>query len=70
MSPIVKLGKSEAYSKSHAAFGWDHNIFNPLIQWAVLEWNGGESRRARVTATTPPTSSIRRRPRPMRAPSA
>ena len=36
----VKLGKSEAYSKKHAAFGWDHNIFNPLVQWAVLEWNG------------------------------
>jgi len=35
-----KLGKSEAYSKKHAAFGWDHNIFNPLVQWAVLEWNG------------------------------
>jgi hypothetical protein len=29
-----------AYSQRHAAFGWDHNIFNPLIQWAVLEWNG------------------------------
>jgi len=36
----VKMGKSEAYSKKHAAFGWDHNIFNPLVQWAVLEWNG------------------------------
>lgn len=31
---------TEAYSKKHAAFSWDHNIFNPLIQWAVLEWNG------------------------------
>lgn len=31
---------TEAYSKRHAAFSWDHNIFNPLIQWAVLEWNG------------------------------
>lgn len=29
-----------AYSKRHAAFAWDHNIFNPLVQWAVLEWNG------------------------------
>ena len=28
------------YSRRHAAFGWDHNIFNPLVQWAVLEWNG------------------------------
>lgn len=35
-----ELGKSAAYSQRHAAFGWDHNIFNPLIQWAVLEWNG------------------------------
>jgi len=31
---------AEAYSNNHAAFAWDHNIFNPLIQWAVLEWNG------------------------------
>ena len=35
-----KLGKTGAYSKRHAAFAWDHNIFNPLVQWAVLEWNG------------------------------
>jgi hypothetical protein len=34
------LGKAEAYSKKHAAFSWDHNIFNPIVQWAVLEWNG------------------------------
>ena len=34
------LGTTEAYSKRHAAFGWDHNIFNPLVRWAVLEWNG------------------------------
>jgi hypothetical protein len=34
------LGTAKAYSKRHAAFGWDHNIFNPLVQWAVLEWNG------------------------------
>jgi len=32
-----------AYSNRHAAFAWDHNIFNPLIQWAVLEWNGENS---------------------------
>lgn len=48
----AELGASEAYSKRHAAFGWDHNIFNPLIQWAVLEWNGenpeGESVRSDV----------------------
>ena len=24
----------------HVAFEWDHNIFNPLIQWAVLQWGG------------------------------
>ena len=35
-----KLGTSDAYSKRHAAFAWDHNIFNPIVQWAVLEWNG------------------------------
>lgn len=35
-----KMGKAEAYSKKHAAFSWDHNIFNPIVQWAVLEWNG------------------------------
>jgi hypothetical protein len=44
-----EMGKSVAFSKKHAAFGWDHNIFNPLVQWAVLEWNGehpeGESYR-------------------------
>jgi hypothetical protein len=44
-----EMGKSAAFSKKHAAFGWDHNIFNPLVQWAVLEWNGehpeGESYR-------------------------
>ncbi|HEY0160867.1 MAG TPA: hypothetical protein VGF28_26525 [Thermoanaerobaculia bacterium] len=35
-----ELGTSEVYSKRHAAFAWDHNIFNPLVRWAVLEWNG------------------------------
>lgn len=34
------IGSAEAYSNKHAAFAWDHNIFNPMIQWAVLEWNG------------------------------
>lgn len=33
-------GSENAYSNKHAAFAWDHNIFNPLVQWAVLEWNG------------------------------
>jgi hypothetical protein len=37
---VENLGTSEVYSNRHAAFAWDHNIFNPLIQWAVLEWNG------------------------------
>ena len=36
------LGSAEAYSKRHAAFGWDHNIFQPQVKWAVLEWNGEE----------------------------
>ena len=35
-----ELGAKTPYSSRHAAFGWDHNIFNPLVQWAVLEWNG------------------------------
>jgi len=35
-----------AYSNRHAAFAWDHNIFNPLIQWAVLEWNGENSEKS------------------------
>lgn len=35
-----ELGTSAVYSKHHAAFAWDHNIFNPVVQWAVLEWNG------------------------------
>jgi hypothetical protein len=46
------LGTSNTYSKRHAAFGWDHNIFQPQVQWAVLEWNGenpeGASRRMDV----------------------
>src|SRR4051812_41789710 len=34
------MGTDTAYSNRHAAFAWDHNIFSPIIQWAVLEWNG------------------------------
>lgn len=34
------MGTDTCYSNQHAAFGWDHNIFNPVIKWAVLEWNG------------------------------
>lgn len=37
------IGTDSAYSHHHAAFGWDHNIFNPLINWAVLEWNGSDA---------------------------
>ncbi|APR81794.1 Hypothetical protein A7982_07143 [Minicystis rosea] len=33
---------SSAYSRRHAAFLWDHNLFNPLIGWAVLEWEGDD----------------------------
>jgi hypothetical protein len=46
------LGTAGTYSDRHAAFGWDHNIFRPQVQWAVLEWNGqdpeGESVRTDV----------------------
>src|SRR5256885_2138825 len=35
-----QIGTAAAYSNRHAAFAWDHNLFNPLVQWAVLEWNG------------------------------
>jgi hypothetical protein len=48
----VLPGADKAYSNRHAAFSWDHNIFNPVVQWAVLEWNGenpdGESVREDV----------------------
>ena len=37
---VESLGDAQAYSNRHAAFAWDHNIFNPIVQWAVLEWNG------------------------------
>lgn len=40
IDPADEIGASTAYSNRHAAFAWDHNIFNPLVQWAVLEWNG------------------------------
>ncbi len=47
-----ELGSGQAYSQNHAAFPWDHNIFSPIVQWAVLEWNGenpqGESVRTDV----------------------
>lgn len=40
MSEAAATETPAAYSNRHAAFAWDHNIHNPLIQWAVLEWNG------------------------------
>jgi hypothetical protein len=55
------LGARNCYSSRHAAFGWDHNIFNPLIQWAVLEWNGenpeGESFRNDVAYFLDPATA-------------
>jgi len=46
------IGTDNVYSQRHAAFAWDHNIFNPVVKWAVLEWNGenpeGESVRTDV----------------------
>ena len=55
------LGTSAAYSNRHAAFAWDHNIFNPIVQWAVLEWNGenpeGESFRNDVAYFLDPESA-------------
>jgi len=35
--PQIALDRKGA---KHAAFPWDHNVFNPLVQWAVLEWRG------------------------------
>src|SRR3954469_9735077 len=36
-TPLVEEArKAGAYSRQHAAFPWDHNLFNPLIRWAVL----------------------------------
>jgi hypothetical protein len=56
-----QLATSTAYSLKHAAFGWDHNIFNPIVQWAVLEWNGenpeGESYRDDVAYFLDPESA-------------
>jgi hypothetical protein len=40
MSETEEGTAGECYSKRHAAFAWDHNIFNPVVKWAVLEWNG------------------------------
>jgi len=54
-------GSVHAYSNRHAAFAWDHNIFNPIVQWAVLEWNGedpiGESFRNDVAYFLDPESA-------------
>jgi hypothetical protein len=55
-----KEGATNVYSNRHAAFAWDHNIFNPLVQWAVLEWNGenpdGKSIRSDVAYFLDPES--------------
>jgi hypothetical protein len=57
----AELGEAQAYSNRHAAFAWDHNIFNPIVQWAVLEWNGenpdGVSVRSDVAYFLDPTSA-------------
>lgn len=31
---------SGAAPRRHLAFAWDHQIFSPLLRWAVLEWGG------------------------------
>lgn len=36
MEDYIQVNLKE--TSKHAAFEWDHNIFNPLIKWAVLEW--------------------------------
>ncbi|NJP11778.1 MAG: hypothetical protein HC866_21815 [Leptolyngbyaceae cyanobacterium RU_5_1] len=40
MSQYQDLLQSDLNAKQHAAFEWDHNIFNTLIHWAVLQWGG------------------------------
>ena len=40
MTQYREMLNSPLTPKYHAAFEWDHNIFNPLIKWAVLEWGG------------------------------
>lgn len=37
-SALLSHGMSDSQETKHAAFPWDHNVFNPLVQWAVLEW--------------------------------
>ena|SRR5882757_2855123 len=40
----VMLGAAKnATPERHAAFPWDHQLLNPLIQWAVLEWPGAHA---------------------------
>lgn len=39
----VRPGPSQAEGAvpgRHMAFAWDHQIFGPLLRWAVLEWGG------------------------------
>ncbi|MFT3767618.1 MAG: hypothetical protein QM820_19360 [Minicystis sp.] len=40
---IQEAREASSYSRRHAAFPWDHNLFNPLIGWAVLEWEGDDT---------------------------
>lgn len=58
---VTPLGADSAYSNHHAAFAWDHNIFRPQVQWAVLEWNGenptGESVRNDVAYFLDPATA-------------
>lgn len=58
---VDAVSATNAYSNRHAAFGWDHNIFNPLVRWAVLQWNGenpeGESVRNDVAYFLDPKSA-------------
>lgn len=30
--------------RRHVAFEWDHELFKPLIRWAVLQWSGDPNR--------------------------
>lgn len=58
---VDQTGATTVYSNRHAAFNWDHNIFSPLVRWAVLEWNGenpeGESFRNDVAYFLDPKSA-------------
>ena len=40
MGQYQELLQSDLSAERHAAFEWDHNIFNALIHWDVLQWGG------------------------------